>query len=222
MKSKILGLVVVGLLAASSNANANLVINGSFEDNSAAGNVYNPTNAQFNALVPNVTAFGVRQGMDLQTVGSPYGLAPQDGDWKVSPASDQGGDVEAFSMGLGSALVAGTSYTLSFYIERLFSGVFDGGSVEVGLSNSSTDFGTLIAGATAPLSGWLLSTTDFSAPFAATYLTVRVTNASDSWVGLDNFSLIRASTPSVPEPGTLALLGLGLAGLGMSRGRKAH
>ncbi len=44
----------------------------------------------------------------------------------------------------------------------------------------------------------------------------------DGWVwGLDNFSFTSGAGPtSVPEPGTLALLGLGLAGLGAMRRRK--
>jgi len=46
---------------------------------------------------------------------------------------------------------------------------------------------------------------------------------ADDGLAIDNFSLTPNGTPgsSVPEPGTLALLGLGLAGLGLSRRRKA-
>jgi len=196
---------------------ANLVVNGSFENNSASGNVFNPNNATFNALVPSVTAYGVREGIDLQTIGSGYGLAPQNGNWKVSPASDAGGFAEEFSMNLTGALTPGQSYQLDFYIERLQSDVFNGGTVQVGLSSSATVFGTQIASATAPGSGWLLSSTTFAAPNAGSFITVRVTTTQSSWVGLDNFFLT-----AVPEPSSCTLLGA-LGGVGLVRGlSRAH
>jgi len=43
---------------------------------------------------------------------------------------------------------------------------------------------------------------------------------SDDGLAVDDFSLTARGTTSVPEPGTLALLGLGLAGLAASRRRK--
>ena len=212
------GLIAAALVTAAVGANsASLLVNGSFELNSAGATVFNPSNASFNSLMSGVTAFGVREGIDIQTIGSGFGLAPQDGLWKISPASDMGGTSEAVSLAMHTPLVAGQSYSLDFYIERLISGPFDGGSVEVGVSGSAFSFGTTVATASAPASGWLHFSDTFVAPTDAMYLTVLVTNGQSSWVGLDNFTLAAV----VPEPGTAVLLaaGLGLFGLRTFRNR---
>lgn len=214
-----LSATAIAFCALVGSAQASLVLNGSFEANSASGTVFNPSNALLNSLLSNVTAFGPRQGIDLQTLGSGYGLAPTDGRWKVSPASDLGGTSEAFSMTLSGALTAGSSYSLSFDIERLISAGFDGGTAEIGLSTSATSFGTLIDSATASSSGWTHHASSFIAPNAGSYLTVRVTTSRSSWVGLDNFVLDGGATSGVPEPGVLALVGLALGGLVLFRRR---
>lgn len=195
---------VLFILSFASTFAANLVVNGSFENNSAATTVFNPNNADFNSLVPNVTAFGIRPGIDLQTIGSGFGQLPQDGSWKVSLCSDLGGEAEAFSLNLIGPLTLGQSYQLDFYIERLQSGNFNGGSVEVGLSSNATVFGTQIASANASIFGWLFSSTTFVAPNAGNFISVRVTTVKDSWVGLDNFVL---NPIAVPEPGACTIFG---------------
>jgi hypothetical protein len=200
------------MLLATSAQSASLLVNGSFEATTAGGTVFNPLNAEFNALMSGVTAYGARQGIDIQTLGSGYGQAPQNGAWKVSPASDAGGTTEEFSLAMTGPLIVGESYQLSFYIERLTQAPFNGGTVQIGVSSSATSFGTQVALATAPNSGWLLSNSSFLAPIAASYLTVRLTTTQSSWVGLDNFTLTGAAP--VPEAGSAALLAAGLAVVG--------
>lgn len=208
------------LFAAAGTAHASLILNGSFEDNSASANVWSPSNAVFNGYMNNVTAFGVREGIDIQTFGSGYGPDPIDGRWKVAPASDVGGTSEAFSMTLSAPLVVGQAYSLGFYLARQTSYPFDGGTVEIGLSTSATSFGTYLTSATAPDSGWLWATSNFLAPTAGAYLTVRVKNDRSGWVALDDFEL-NPSSP-VPEPQTAALLLAGLGVVGVVARRRRH
>lgn len=201
-------------LCLASTSSASLIVNGSFENIIANGSLdnngglVNPSNAVFNSVVPNVTAYGVREGIDLFTGGLSYGLAPQDGLFQVAAASDGGGTAEEFSMELTGSLTVNEFYKLDFYMQKLVEPPYDHGSVEIGLSTNATSFGTLIWSATSPTSGWLLSSTTFQAPNAGSFITVRVTTDDDNWVGLDNFQLNVADVAPSPEPSTFTLAAL--------------
>ena len=62
---------------------------------------------------------------------------------------------------------------------------------------------------------------NFAFAGTAAYGTFNVTSEFGRYI-IDNFEGTFGSTEVVPEPGTLALLGLGLAGLGLSRRRKTN
>ena len=57
--------------------------------------------------------------------------------------------------------------------------------------------------------------------FASITRVAIVPGSFNDWVGVDNITFLFKDQSQVPEPGTLALLGLGLAGLGLSRRRRA-
>jgi hypothetical protein len=190
----------------------NMVVNGSFESNTATATIFNMQNAAFSATVNGANAFGGSNELDLVT-GTAFGIAPQDGDWKVGlhQRTDDPAHVDAFSMQLSSNVVSGNSYTLSVWAAQLTGSV--GGEFEIGLSNDAGDFGTLVLSGTAPSpSDWTSFNLNFVAGTNAAFITVRSTTSAGEYVCIDNLSL-----EAVPAPGTLAMLGLSVVAVGRRR-----
>jgi len=184
----------------------NLILNGDFENNGASSSLYNLSNASFNSLVNNATAFGTGEEIDLMTTDSPYGLPPQSGLWKAAihkSGYPYYGNDDAFSFTLSSPAVTGQQYALSFYAQIVGTSDNPGnGDVQVGLSGSSTAFGTLVFAGTPATNGWSHLAATFTAPVNGLYLTVQIDpGANPTWVHIDNFSLM-----AIPEPETFALL----------------
>lgn len=206
-------MVAVGSLAGSASA-GNMILNGSFEDNTAVVTTYNLNNPVFNGLMNNVTAFGERDfrdgfgETDIMTFGGGFGLDPVDGDWHIGLAvNGREGPSDAFSFDLSSSIVAGTSYDLSFWAAANTTFSPGDGPLEIGISSSADSFGTLLYTSDAlSFNRWSQHVTSLVAPVGGDYLTVRILENPDdpiTWAHLDGFVL-----SVVPEPGTLAMLGL--------------
>lgn len=183
----------------------NLILNGSFEDNTASDTVFNMTNAQFNTTVANATAFGDAEEIDLILGTGGFGLAPIDGDWKLAIHRQTTGLTDAFSFDLMDSIVAGTTYRLEFWAHAVTA--FDPGTepIQVGISTSASSFGTLVF-TTGQLSvgSWTQYIADFAAPIDADFLTVQNSPGTATWAHIDAFSLT-----VVPSPSALLVLALG-------------
>ncbi len=198
-------LVASGSVASVAFAGPNLIVNGSFEDNSAEGTIYNLDNAEYTSTMSNSTAFSTGlQQIDIMQGDGEFGPTAIDGEYKVGLASGYGQD--ALSLDLSSPLIDGKVYELSFYAIRVEGEFTEGDSgLEVGVSNAPDAFGTNIySTGVVATSGWQLFQTSFIATGTESYLTLRINQdvaEITTWLHIDAFSL-----NAVPSPGSLAIM----------------
>jgi len=192
--------VLLSLLVASFGARANLIVNGGFEAPAIA-------NGSF-SLLPGIPGWTRNFGPSIEIQRNVAG-APYEGFQLVE--LDSNGNSGMFQDVVTSV---GQTYSFSFaYSPRPGVGAASNG-IEVRVDGTLIDTLTGIG-----LAGGLTDWTVFSYQIVGDGLTTidfRAVGTSDSLGGyLDDVRL------TVPEPATLALLGLAFAGLGFSR-RKLH
>ena len=195
MKSKILGLLTVVLLAGPMTANAVLIDNGSYTTDTANGLEW--------------LDLSLTRGMSVTDALAAYSGAGYyyADDALVSGLLASFGITYNFSVGTLVALTPTLEASTSF-LALLGLTINDGGGATLG-SFALAGLGR---------SGYLCISNGRCGPASFVNDFDLSSRSGDFRVGI---FLVRAAS-SVPEPGTLALLGLGLAGLGFARRRKLN
>ena len=209
-------LLVLGLSAAPFGASAALITNGSL-----TGPIVN------NGVPTGWTIFsGSPDTMDennnVGTTGVPFVVAPvgpsPDGGTWVGFGRDSDSLVESFGQTV-AGLSVGTTYSLSWYAGNFGAIVgscpfyCNANAIEVLIDGVSVGTGGVLSSDRT----WIAESVLFTATAASHVLGFRLASATPSYLSIDGIAL---DVNGAPEPGTLALLGLGLAGLAATRRRR--
>ncbi|MCE3228514.1 MAG: hypothetical protein K0S32_3065 [Bacteroidetes bacterium] len=162
-------------------------VNGNFENN-LAGNAdqINLSNADLNAKLPGVTAFGSYGDVDIITSNAYSGSGAQDKSWYIAIT---GGGTDIVALSLTKPLKEGRKYTITFYDRKASS--YEAVPIQVGVSENNTSFGQAVftASASPSLDVWTKRTFTFTAPANANYVTVQMSGGElQHWAHIDNFT----------------------------------
>ncbi len=204
MRSHLNILLVSVLLASASVANANLLLNGSFESGS-----FVPPSNQTMTLSPGSSSLSgwqiVNDSLAWIGVGDPWGLDAQEGNLFLD-LSDYSAGAPFGGVQQTIATTKGFEYTVTFYLGS--SNTWGRpSSLNVSAAGQSASF-------TGPLVGGTNDWEQFSFVFVATdaEATIKFVGTSGvNYIGLDNVS---ASITAVPEPTSYALALIGLVTIG--------
>ena len=180
----------------------NLILNGSFEDNTASNHILQLSNSQYNDTMTASFSFGPISGtgnngeIDLLKSGggiyywdTSWAVKAQEGDWFIAPWAMSytylsNGDTligsnyqDAFSLELYSTLTTGSWYTLSFYNKHKYPPnaypFYLPGRLSVGISHYADSFGVTIDTSAYTDTAWAQQSVHFQATSNFGHITCR-------------------------------------------------
>ena len=192
--------LTLAILFISLSIQAQTVLNGDFENNTASVDQINIVNSVYNSFMANSYAFGDYNGggpnggdMDIIRSATYCDFAPS-GLWYVALTS---GGTDAISLELSAPLTTGVSYMVT-YFDRACPSISVGPPLKFGVSLQNDDLGTVVQIADAPFQNgiWTSHSFTFVAPLAGSYLTVTCDSVNDGfpWTQVDAITITETSS----------------------------